>query len=51
MILISTLNCFTNVLPLIIAVAYMTLGQRKVPAAMQKRKGPNIVGVFADYSH
>lgn len=46
MILISILKFFTIVLPLIIAVAYMTLAERKVMASMQKRKGPNIVGVF-----
>nr|YP_008963207.1 NADH dehydrogenase subunit 1 [Gelidium vagum]AGO19321.1 NADH dehydrogenase subunit 1 [Gelidium vagum] len=34
------------ILPLLIAVAYMTLAERKVMAAMQRRKGPNVVGVF-----
>nr|YP_009684871.1 NADH dehydrogenase subunit 1 [Gloiopeltis furcata]BBK20784.1 NADH dehydrogenase subunit 1 [Gloiopeltis furcata] len=34
------------VLPLLIAVAYMTLAERKVMAAMQRRKGPNVVGIF-----
>ena len=46
MILISTLKFFTIVLPLVIAVAYMTLVERKVMAAMQRRKGPNVVGIF-----
>jgi len=46
MILISTLKFFTIVLPLLISVAYMTLAERKVMAAMQRRKGPNVVGVF-----
>ena len=46
MILITILKFFTIVLPLIIAVAYMTLVERKVMAAMQRRKGPNVVGVF-----
>ena len=46
MILISILKFFTIVLPLVIAVAYMTLAERKVMAAMQRRKGPNVVGVF-----
>lgn len=32
--------------PLLVAVAYMTLLERKVMAAMQCRKGPNVVGVF-----
>nr|YP_007890725.1 NADH dehydrogenase subunit 1 [Jakoba libera]AGH24219.1 NADH dehydrogenase subunit 1 [Jakoba libera] len=34
------------VLPLLIAVAYLTLMERKVIAAMQQRKGPNVVGIF-----
>jgi NADH-quinone oxidoreductase subunit H len=34
------------VLPLLIAVAYLTLMERKVIAAMQMRKGPNVVGPF-----
>nr|YP_009138136.1 NADH dehydrogenase subunit 1 [Calliarthron tuberculosum]AKG26267.1 NADH dehydrogenase subunit 1 [Calliarthron tuberculosum] len=46
MILLTILKFFTIVLPLIISVAYMTLAERKVMAAMQRRKGPNVVGVF-----
>ena len=34
------------VVPLLIAVAYLTLAERKVIAAMQLRKGPNVVGPF-----
>jgi len=34
------------VLPLLGAVAYLTLMERKVIAAMQMRKGPNVVGPF-----
>jgi len=34
------------VVPLIIAVAYLTYVERKVIAAMQLRKGPNVVGPF-----
>nr|WQF69587.1 NADH dehydrogenase subunit 1 [Pleonosporium sp.] len=34
------------ILPLLIAVAYATLAERKVMAAIQRRTGPNIVGVF-----
>ena len=34
------------VLPLLIAVAYLTLLERKVIAAMQQRKGPNVVGPY-----
>ena len=34
------------VVPLLIAVAYLTYAERKVLAAMQLRRGPNVVGVF-----
>ncbi|RAU21283.1 NADH-quinone oxidoreductase subunit NuoH [Paramagnetospirillum kuznetsovii] len=34
------------VLPLLIAVAYLTYAERKVIGAMQLRKGPNVVGPF-----
>ncbi len=34
------------IVPLLIAVAYMTLVERKIMAAMQRRKGPNTVGIF-----
>ena len=34
------------VVPLLVAVAYLTLAERKVIAAMQLRKGPNVVGPF-----
>ena len=33
-------------LPLLGAIAYLTLAERKVIAAMQIRKGPNVVGPF-----
>jgi NADH-quinone oxidoreductase subunit H len=32
------------VIPLLIAVAYVTLAERKIMASMQLRKGPNVVG-------
>lgn len=34
------------VVPLLLAVAYLTYAERKVIAAMQLRKGPNVVGPF-----
>lgn len=37
---------FIIIFPLLISVAYLTLAERKVMAAIQRRKGPNVVGVF-----
>ncbi|TDI64530.1 MAG: NADH-quinone oxidoreductase subunit NuoH [Alphaproteobacteria bacterium] len=37
---------FAILVPLLVAVAYLTLAERKVIAAMQLRKGPNVVGWF-----
>lgn len=34
------------IIPLLLAVAYLTLAERKIMGAIQRRKGPNIVGVF-----
>lgn len=34
------------IVPLLIAVAYFTLFERKVIASMQRRRGPNVVGFF-----
>ena len=34
------------VIPLILGIAYLTLAERKVIAAMQLRRGPNRVGIF-----
>jgi len=35
-----------TIVPLIIAVAYFTLAERKIMAAVQRRKGPNMIGIF-----
>jgi NADH-quinone oxidoreductase subunit H len=34
------------VLPLLLSVAYFTLAERKIMGAIQRRRGPNVVGVF-----
>ena len=33
-------------IPLLLAIAFLTLAERKVMASMQRRKGPNVVGVL-----
>jgi NADH-quinone oxidoreductase subunit H len=43
---IIILECVAIVLPLLLSVAYLTYAERKVLAAMQLRKGPNVVGPF-----
>jgi len=43
---ITVLEVLAVVVPLIVAVAYLTYAERKVIAAMQMRKGPNVVGPF-----
>nr|YP_010620202.1 NADH dehydrogenase subunit 1 [Dipterosiphonia australica]WAX04238.1 NADH dehydrogenase subunit 1 [Dipterosiphonia australica] len=40
------LKIFSIILPLLIAVAYITLAERKVMGAIQRRKGPDFVGIF-----
>ena len=40
------LKILAIVLPLLIAVAYFTLAERKIMGAIQRRRGPNVVGVF-----
>lgn len=42
----TTLNILLITVPLLISVAYLTYAERKVIAAMQLRKGPNVVGPF-----
>ena len=34
------------IIPLLISVAYFTLVERKVLGAIQRRKGPNVIGIF-----
>jgi len=43
---ITVAEVLAIVVPLLIAVAYLTYAERKVLAAMQLRKGPNVVGPF-----
>ncbi|HLW28250.1 MAG TPA: NADH-quinone oxidoreductase subunit NuoH [Kiloniellales bacterium] len=45
-LLIILAQIMAMVVPLLVAVAYLTYAERKVIAAMQLRKGPEIVGPF-----
>lgn len=40
------LKILVIVVPLLIAVAYVTLAERKIMGSMHIRKGPNVVGIF-----
>ena len=45
-IVLAALETLAVLVPLLIIVAYATYGERRVMAAMQLRKGPNVVGPF-----
>lgn len=40
------IKVLTIIVPLLIAIAYVTLAERKVLGSIQLRKGPNVTGVF-----
>ena len=46
LILLSVAKALLIIVPLLVAVAYLTLLERKVMASMQRRKGPNVVGLY-----
>lgn len=43
-ILITVLKILSIVIPLLISVAYFTIAERKIMGAIQRRRGPNVVG-------
>lgn len=45
-LILTVLKTLAMLVPVLIAVAYLTLFERKVMAAMQMRIGPNVVGPF-----
>jgi NADH-quinone oxidoreductase subunit H len=45
-VVLVVLEALALLVPLLIGVAYLTYAERKVLAAMQLRKGPNVVGMF-----
>lgn len=45
-ITIDILKGLPIILPLLLAVAFFTVFERKVLAAMQRRRGPNVIGIY-----
>jgi NADH-quinone oxidoreductase subunit H len=45
-VILTFVEAFALLVPLLIFVAYLTYAERKVLGAMQLRKGPNVVGPF-----
>lgn len=43
-ILVTVLKILSIVVPLLIAVAYFTIAERKIMGAIQRRRGPNVIG-------
>jgi NADH-quinone oxidoreductase subunit H len=46
LVILTFIEALCLLVPLLISVAYLTYAERKVLAAMQLRKGPNVVGPF-----
>ena len=44
--ILTVLEALAIIVPVLIMMAYLTLAERKVMAAMQLRRGPNVVGPF-----
>ena len=43
---VDILRVLPIILPVILAVAFFTVYERKILAAMQRRRGPNVVGIY-----
>ena len=46
LVILTVIKALALLVPLLIAVAYLTYAERKVLAAIQLRRGPNVVGPF-----
>src|SRR6201995_2975000 len=46
LVILTFIEALALLVPLLIGVAYLTYAERKVLAALQLRKGPNVVGPF-----
>ena len=45
-VIIALIKILIIIVPLLISVAYFTLAERKILGAIQRRKGPNVIGIF-----
>jgi NADH-quinone oxidoreductase subunit H len=45
-IFVSLIQILIIIVPLLISVAYFTLAERKILGAIQRRRGPNVVGLY-----
>ncbi len=46
LVILTFIEALAILVPLLVSVAYLTYAERKVLAAIQLRKGPNVVGLF-----
>ena len=44
--IISTIEILILIFPILLAIAYVTVAERKTMASMQKRLGPNVIGYY-----
>lgn len=45
-LIIDVIKIIIVIIPVLIALAYLTLAERKLLGYMQARKGPNVVGIY-----
>ena len=45
-LILTVVKTLAMLVPVLLSVAYLTLAERKVMAAMQMRRGPNVIGLF-----
>ena len=45
-LIINVIKILIIIIPVLLALAYLTLAERKLLGYMQSRKGPNVVGIY-----